>query len=1030
MITVEELQIILGCDATVAETALDKIIAKVDAFKARVGKSLEATAVKTQQTAERVNKKLSSNTEAATEQSQAPQRASSKSSAATKLTEQWEKATEALKKYTATLEGADSTQQYGAKVEYLSTKLEALKTDFNKAFEDGANPTAIESLGRKIEAVIKQLDRAKSSYDLFFDADRQYEESLRAYEAAQSKSGNDPSRAAIQDDNQAPYVFNYAQHAKDMQRIQAEMDAMMQDDADSIANKWSAADEALSKYIRDADRVAGIDPAARQRMAIELLTERLQTATLKWQDLFQNPNATDTQIDTARNSVKNLVDKLDAAKVKLEQIENKRIDIKANVDANSIDADNVKRQFGQIEKTSSRTWRNVSGHAQKASKSIEKAVRKTGGKVSGFFVKLGKKIKDTFQTMIIWRAFNAILTGLRDGLQNIARGNEGANKSFSQLATSTLYLKNSLAAALLPALQAIMPIITQIIDAFARAANMVGAFIAALTGKATFVQAIQLQQDYAGSLNGTAEAAEKVHQQLAGFDELNIIQSKSDSSGAYNPATDYGGMFEEVEIPDNVLSFLEKVKALLDRIRNAIPESTIIAVTNIFNTLRNTILETVSATENWFKGLNFEPLITAVDKIIVALDPLVALICETLLWGYENVLLPLATWSIEEAAPTTLTLFAKAIESVTNVLSPLIEGVKVLWDSISPVVDWVKNILLSVIVEITKAVEKTGNLFSEHKDSIVKIFRAIGDALKAVWVRVEPALSLLWDLLKSIFETTLSKAISQIGLVIDVIAGLADFLLGVFTLDFNRAWEGIKTIFSGIIEYFKERINSVTEFFKNSINAVGSFFSNILAAGRNIVETFYNNIKKTIEGAPIWIRVKVLYPIANFFIGIVNAIIKGINWLIDGLNKIQIKVPEWVAKLLGIKGDTWGFNIPKLSLFDKLSLNAFSGGGHSGGSSYVAALASGGIAYGDTLVQVGEYANARSNPEVIAPLSKLTSLMGSGNDTRQFVPLFQSTIALLRQIADKETTLNIGGREFGRTVKRCLNEYEQAIGTT
>ena len=606
MITVEELQIILGCDATVAETALDKIIAKVDAFKARVGKSLEATAVKTQQTAERVNKKLSSNTEAATEQSQAHQRASSKSSAATKLTEQWEKATEALKKYNATLEGADSTQQYGAKVEYLSAKLEALKTDFNKAFEDSANPAAIESLGRKIEAVIKQLDRAKSSYDLFFDADRQYEESLRAYEAAQSKSGNDPSRAAIQDDNQAPYVFNYAQHAKDMQRIQAEMDAMSQDDADSIANKWSAADEALSKYIRDADRVAGIDPAARQRMAIELLTERLQTATLKWQDLFQNPNATDTQIDTARNSVKNLVDKLDAAKVKLEQIENKRIDIKANVDANSIDADNVKRQFGQIEKTSSRTWRNVSGHAQKASKSIEKTIRKTGGKVSGFFVKLGKKIKDTLSKMLIWRVLNAILTGLRDGLQNIARGNEGANKSFSQLATSTLYLKNSLAAALLPALQAIMPIITQIIDAFARAANMVGAFIAALTGKATFVQAVQLQQDYAGSLNGTAEAAEKVHQQLAGFDELNIIQSKSDGGGAYNPATDYGGMFEEVEIPDNILAFAEKIRELFGRIKDAIAE------------------------------LNFSPLIASVNSVLAALSPFVDLVRGTLAWGYEK----------------------------------------------------------------------------------------------------------------------------------------------------------------------------------------------------------------------------------------------------------------------------------------------------------------------------------------------------------------------------------------------------------
>lgn len=1000
MITVEELQIILGCDATVAETALDKIIAKVDAFKARVGKSLEATAVKTQQTAERVNKKLSSNTEAATEQPQAPQRASLKSSAVTKLTEQWEKATEALKKYTATLEGADSTQQYGAKVEYLSTKLEALKADFNKAFEDGANPTALESLGRKIEAVIKQLERAKSSYDLFFDADRQYEESLRAYEAAQSKSGNGPSRAAIQDDNQAPYVFNYAQHAKDMQRIQAEMDAMSQDDADSIANKWSAADEALSKYIRDADRVAGIDPAARQRMAIELLTERLQTATLKWQDLFQNPNATDTQIDTARNSVKNLVDKLDAAKVKLEQIENKRIDIKANVDDNSIDADNVKRQFGQIEKTSSRTWRNVSGHAQKASKSIEKTVRKTGGKVSGFFVKLGKKIKDIFSQMIIWRTINAVFTSLKDGLQNIARGNEAANKSFSRLATSTLYLKNSLAAALLPALQAVVPIITQIIDAFARAANMVGAFIAALTGKATFVQAIQLQQDYAGSLDGTAEAAEKVHQQLAGFDELNIIQSKSDSSGAYNPATDYGGMFEEVEIPDNILAFAEKIRELFGRIKDAIAE------------------------------LNFSPLIASVNSVLAALSPFVDLVRGTLAWGYENVLLPLAKWSIEEAAPASLNLFAAAIRAVTSILNPIIEGLKVLWDEVlQPIVDWLKDRVIAVIDKIREAFDKVSETFEKHGESIKNIFSSLSDILSKLWELLEPVLTFVFDMLSAIFGRDIDKFLAQLGLMLDIISGILDVLIGILTLDFDRAAEGVKTIFNGVVEYIKERISTAVEFFQNSLNAVGEFFSNLLSSGRNIVETFYNNIKKTIEGAPVWVRVKVLYPIANFFIGIINGIIKGINWLIDGLNKIQIPMPKWVADLLGVDGGSFGFHIEKIALFDKLHINAFSGGG-GGGHSSVAALASGGIAYGDTLVQVGEYANARSNPEVIAPLSKLTSLMGSGNDTRQFVPLFQSTIALLRQIADKETTLNIGGREFGRTVKRCLNEYEQAIGTT
>ena len=40
-------------------------------------------------------------------------------------------------------------------------------------------------------------------------------------------------------------------------------------------------------------------------------------------------------------------------------------------------------------------------------------------------------------------------------------------------------------------------------------------------------------------------------------------------------------------------------------------------------------------------------------------------------------------------------------------------------------------------------------------------------------------------------------------------------------------------------------------------------------------------------------------------------------------------------------------------------------------------LAKGGIAYGETLATVGEYANARTNPEVIAPLDKLKSILGT-----------------------------------------------------
>ena len=45
--------------------------------------------------------------------------------------------------------------------------------------------------------------------------------------------------------------------------------------------------------------------------------------------------------------------------------------------------------------------------------------------------------------------------------------------------------------------------------------------------------------------------------------------------------------------------------------------------------------------------------------------------------------------------------------------------------------------------------------------------------------------------------------------------------------------------------------------------------------------------------------------------GIIYAFESMINWIVDGLNKISIKIPKWVP---GIGGETWGVNIPRATL--------------------------------------------------------------------------------------------------------------------
>ncbi|MFW5928179.1 MAG: hypothetical protein ACOCSL_03165, partial [Thermoplasmatota archaeon] len=54
--------------------------------------------------------------------------------------------------------------------------------------------------------------------------------------------------------------------------------------------------------------------------------------------------------------------------------------------------------------------------------------------------------------------------------------------------------------------------------------------------------------------------------------------------------------------------------------------------------------------------------------------------------------------------------------------------------------------------------------------------------------------------------------------------------------------------------------------------------------------------------------------------------------------------------------------------------------GDQGGNGNVVAFADGGLAYGPTLGLFGEYPGARSNPEVVAPLSDLNNMISNNRE--------------------------------------------------
>ena len=143
----------------------------------------------------------------------------------------------------------------------------------------------------------------------------------------------------------------------------------------------------------------------------------------------------------------------------------------------------------------------------------------------------------------------------------------------SSLMSSMTRLKNSFATAFAPILTTVAPILVKFINLMSDAVTRVGMLIAALTGQKTFTKAIGVQEDYAASLDKTADSAKKAAKEVKGYlspiDELNRYDDGANSTGTSggNKYTDpsAGDMFEEVPITSSIKGIADKIRKLIKK---------------------------------------------------------------------------------------------------------------------------------------------------------------------------------------------------------------------------------------------------------------------------------------------------------------------------------------------------------------------------------------------------------------------------------------------------------------------------------
>ena len=185
--------------------------------------------------------------------------------------------------------------------------------------------------------------------------------------------------------------------------------------------------------------------------------------------------------------------------------------------------------------------------------------------LNGRFSTLLSSLKRIAFYRIIRTIIKEIGQAFKDGMNNLygwsALVNGKFKSSMDMMATSMLYFKNSIGAAVAPIINALAPALDFLIDKVVTLINVINQLFARLTGAKFWTRAKKKADEYGDAVGGAGQAAKDAIHYLAPFDELNVLPDNKDHGGGGGGGEDFSDMFEEVtEFSDEIKNFADAIK--------------------------------------------------------------------------------------------------------------------------------------------------------------------------------------------------------------------------------------------------------------------------------------------------------------------------------------------------------------------------------------------------------------------------------------------------------------------------------------
>ena len=182
-------------------------------------------------------------------------------------------------------------------------------------------------------------------------------------------------------------------------------------------------------------------------------------------------------------------------------------------------------------------------------------------------------------------------------------------------------------------------------------------------------------------------------------------------------------------------------------------------------------------------------------------------------------------------------------EEATGVIDGAITILQTVWNILSGFIEFVNAYVRPIVEQIFSFIVGTvlpqiAQAFAEWAPTIASILQGLAEVVSTIATAIMAVIQFLMPTIQSIIGVALETIKGVVSGALTAIKGLVDVFAGIFTGDWTRVWEGVKSIFSGV----------------------------------------WNSLKSIASG------------VLNGIIGLVNGVISGLN---------KLKIPDWVPGVGG-----------------------------------------------------------------------------------------------------------------------------------